>query len=63
MGWFRQLDGWVEARRDRAARLWTTVAVVCVPVAAVTGHTVWLAAGAWFAAAATVLRYHGRNRL
>lgn len=62
MRWWGWLNRWVEARRDTAARLYTMVAIVCLPA----GFLLWrplLACAVWFAAAAVVLAHHGRGTL
>ena len=62
-GRWRQLDRWVDTRRDRLAGAYTLTAIALAVTGLVAG-VLWLAGcAAWFAAAAIVLRYHGRNRL
>lgn len=57
------MNAWLEKHRDRFATVYTTVALLLLPAALIVDAPLLAGSAIWFAAAATVLRFHGQHRL
>lgn len=57
------LNEWCEQSRDRFASIYQLTAVALILAGTVTHSVAVAGTSVWFALAATVLRYAGRNRL
>lgn len=57
------MDEWCETHRDRFAASYQLTAITLLTVGTLTRSPAVMGTSVWFAIAATVLRYAGRNRL